>query len=147
LVVSGDKPKLVFSSSDNLEEKLGNSYAYVLDYNVLKIGTIKILIPNYWDENVEIKNYEGIEEEIFNKIITTVSTVKYDISQNNPSEIFTLGGNCQAISLYLIKQFRGNNLDAEPVLDKGIDHMYVKVKVRDKSYFVDMVEHTIRRVS
>lgn len=142
-----DSKILLVKTNDinTVESLLGDKAAYALNYKILALGKYSLVFPQYITlDSIKVRKFTGDKASKFTEIVNRVSDVKYNIDNSDPRTIFEEGGNCQAISLVLLSYFKVNGIEAEPVLDNGVTHMYVRAKLEDKSYLVDMVEKTIK---
>ena len=131
-----------------LAKQLGPRYGEMLSYNWLELPAgVKVVKVNFYEKEFQrLPVFNGSNEnDTFEKIIDSVDFV-YDARQSNPKYLFTLGGNCQAVSLYLRDTFEKNGFSAGLVVDDGLDHMYDWVKVGNKKYKVDLVKKIVEEI-
>lgn len=89
------------------------------------------------------KYYFGSESDKLNSILNSMSTFKYSEGQNDPSKLDTLGGNCQALTLYLCFTCKRNNISS--TIEFMDNHMYNKIYAQDYTLSVDLANNKISR--
>lgn len=126
-----------------LEKHLGESFGEVLSYDWLDMGPLTVYFLH--DYNLSPKNLPVInnisESEKFSAILDYFTTTTYIEDQSDPSKLLSVGGNCQAFSLFLRDTFKVNGLEAGLVLQPN--HMYNWVVVEGVKYKVDVVDKIV----
>jgi hypothetical protein len=131
-----------------LADRKGEDFGKVLSYQWVELGGDWNLVKLKYYEPVKNAPIFSIKDERdkFEKIIDS-SKFSYKAAQSDPNLLFSAGGNCQAVSLYLYDTFKKNKLKTGLGLDLGIDHMYTWVIVNGIKYKVDLVNNVVEAMS
>jgi hypothetical protein len=147
-IVSSEKILLVRGNAEEqLSSRMGERFGFILSYSWIDLFSgYKIVIPEkYILDNSKIAVIAGAnEKEKFSEILIKFSKFKYLDYQSDPNKLFTEGGNCQAIALYLMETFNKNGFENGLILEP--DHMHNWVKVGGIKYKVDLVRKTVEEV-
>lgn len=130
-----------------LQKNLGEDFGKVLSYEWVELfSDLKIVkLEEYSIPQSDIPVVDSSDEKKgFEEIVDKVIGYRYDASQSDPNKLFTEGGNCQAVSLYLYDTFAKNGYDVGLVLEPG--HMYNWVKVDGKMWKVDLVKNKVEAI-
>lgn len=132
-----------------LSSSMGESYGKVLGYSWIDLPfsykLVKLDEYEFGKLDVPVVDLPD-QRDKFSAIIDKFSNFDYVGSQSDPRLLFTAGGNCQAVSLYLYETFKANGFEAGLGLDLGRDHMYDWVIVNNQKYKVDLVNKVVEAI-
>lgn len=133
-------------SVEDLEVATGDKAAYALGYKAVGVAGWSLALPDYVNlKDLEVPIFDPSlgDKQIFQGILDYTSDFKYVVDQADPHSLWTEGGNCQAVTLFLQKAFNENGIKTKLVLDNGISHMYLMAKIGDQVFDVDLVEKKV----
>jgi hypothetical protein len=133
-------------SAQEFQSSMGDKAGYVLDYSGVSLfNGYSVVFPSYANmDRIPTKSIlSGSDSEKLQQIVRAVSGFIYKADQPDPLLLYELGGNCQAVSLVLLKYFESNKMESGLVLDYGIEHMFNWVMVGEVKYYVDLVNDRI----
>lgn len=126
-------------ASTDLETHYGTNIVRILNCKIYNIGALDLLVADRYSPRGLTEVTRGKNEtETFNNILNTIGGFTYNESQNNPSNIKSDGGNCQAISL-LIEAYC-NKMNITSTIMYTPKHMYNKIKLDGVYYKVDLTK-------
>jgi hypothetical protein len=115
-----------------------NNIPYSID--VAKIGSFSVCRLKYWDvSHLPAVDVDGnsVIEKVF-ELIEIFEECSYVEGQNDPSKLFSVGGDCQAFAVYFKKEL--DRVGCKNGFVPGEDHVFNWVVVKDRIAKVDLVQ-------
>lgn len=147
-----------------LKKTYGDKYPLIYQYNEITLLDFKHIKPNI-SKRSDIKTHIYSSEnpyEIVKKLLAIAEKFKYIESNRNPRILETIGGNCQAFSIWFKFQCDANKIPC--IIDYTDTHMFNIIAINSEDYTpdsevgkdhiimkeymwkVDIVEHTMESI-
>lgn len=129
-----------------LEERYGEKLGHIISYKWVELsGDYKIIIPEFYDIKDHYEIEASTEDDAFTEVVSKFADFTYLEHQSDPNKLFSEGGNCQAVSLYVYDTFKRAGYDTGLVLEES--HMFPWVEINGVKYQVDLVKNIVKEMS
>lgn len=125
------------SIEDLLHRNYGDIYPYIYDYDYVYLFNKVILVARIYTVTTSLVSEKSLED-----IVSIAANMDYNQNQPNPNLLLEYGGNCQALTLFVLEWAKKHGVEYE-IFYVNEEHMWCCVYSEGYMYKFDTLNGNI----